>query len=219
MITSEKTTSLVLSLIKAKKMIVSGVAKNAQNPSFGSKYADLSCILEAVEEPLGFNGLVILQAPGSYEGGCISLTTRILHESGEFMEVKSSIPLEFADPQGVGSGITYLRRYALASLLGLYQVDDDANLATPRRVPVVKAKEQAPVQASKPAPQTSVAKPTSQPAATSGKVESWLKTISNASIERLQTAVKTAESTFQGGELETIRAAFAARFEELGVTA
>ena len=220
MITSEKTNSLLAAMIEAKNEIDTGVGKDGTNQNFGSTYSTLGAILKAIEKPLAANKLIIIQAPEKYEGGCIVLTTRVFHVSGEFIETESSIPVEFADPQGAGSAITYLRRYALTSLLGLYQADDDGNTATPRRVPVAVAQEKQQAQAAKPA-QTSVAKPaaSAQPAATSGKVDSWLKTIANASLERLQTAVKTAESTFQGSELETIRAAFAARFEELGVTA
>ena len=54
------------------------------------------------------------------------MTRLVCVEKGMFVE--SGIPLpEIADPQKLGSAITYFRRYTLASLLGLKSTDDDAN--------------------------------------------------------------------------------------------
>ena len=53
------------------------------------------------------------------------LTTRLFHDSGEWVEDTATIPLPKNDPQGYGSAATYGRRYALAAITGLYQDDDD----------------------------------------------------------------------------------------------
>src|SRR6202008_4399225 len=57
----------------------------------------------------------------------LHMTTRLLHESGEWMEGTLVMPLPKQDPQGFGSAMTYARRYALAAITGLYQDDDDGN--------------------------------------------------------------------------------------------
>jgi hypothetical protein len=61
----------------------------------------------------------------------VHLTTRLLHTSGQWIEDTASSPLPKADPQGVGSATTYLRRYALAAFLCITQEDDDGEAARP----------------------------------------------------------------------------------------
>lgn len=106
---------------------VDNIKKDAKNPFFKSTYASLSNILDAIKEPLCECGLSISQFPeGDY-----SLTTRIMHESGEWMEASYSMKPVKDDPQGRGSCITYQRRYAIASVLSLnIDEDDDGNHAT-----------------------------------------------------------------------------------------
>ena len=107
---------------------VSKVKKDAKNPFFKSTYASLSNILDAIDEPLRDSGLTFLQFPfGEY-----GLTTIIVHgESGEYMQGTYYMKPVKDDPQGRGSVITYQRRYALASVLGLnIDDDDDANTGT-----------------------------------------------------------------------------------------
>jgi hypothetical protein len=67
----------------------------------------------------------------------VHLTTRLLHTSGQWIEDTASSPLPKADPQGVGSATTYLRRYALAAFLCITQEDDDGEAARPAN-PVIK---------------------------------------------------------------------------------
>lgn len=104
--------------------------KDSTNPHFRSKYADLASVWDAIREPLSSNGLSALQLVGTSEGKT-SLTTRICHESGEWIESLWEIPIGKNDPQGLGSAISYARRYALAASLGVTQDDDDANAAMP----------------------------------------------------------------------------------------
>jgi hypothetical protein len=81
---------------------------------------------------LAAHGIAVLQAPG-YAEGVVTLTTRLLHESGEWIESEAGSPVPKMDPQGVGSAVTYLRRYSLAGLCGITQEDDDGNAASQRR--------------------------------------------------------------------------------------
>ena len=128
----EKSDSIVkLSKALVKMQSEMGAASRlSDNPYFKSKYADLNSVWEAVAEPLHNNGLAVTQLVGEYVDGTQSLESVLIHESGEWISCKSSIPLAKKDPHGAGSGITYLRRYNLASLTGcLSELDDDANAA------------------------------------------------------------------------------------------
>lgn len=103
------------------------ISKDSTNPFFKSKYASLSNILEHIQIPLGECELSIAQFPD--ESG---LTTILMHTSGEYLESTYLMPVsKINDPQAVGSAITYARRYALGSILGLnIEEDDDANKAS-----------------------------------------------------------------------------------------
>lgn len=105
------------------------VKKDAANPFFKSKYADLATVWDAVREPLAKNGLSVLQEPGT-DGDRAALTTTLLHTSGEYTRSRMSVPVAKQDPQGYGSAITYMRRYALQSVLGVAPEDDDGNAAS-----------------------------------------------------------------------------------------
>jgi hypothetical protein len=104
------------------------IAKDATNPFFNSKYATLSAILEAIKQPLQDAGLSFTQFPTGQNG----LTTMLMHsESGEYMQCEYFMQPTKNDPQAQGSVISYMRRYALAAVLGLnLNEDDDANAAT-----------------------------------------------------------------------------------------
>lgn len=106
---------------------MSPIKKDSSNPFFKSKYASLSTILEQIQIPLEECGLSFCQFP---DGECLT-TILMHHESGEFMQACYNIHPAKSDPQGIGSAITYARRYALASILGLnIDEDDDGNAAS-----------------------------------------------------------------------------------------
>ena len=107
------------------------VAKSAENPAFKNggkpmRYADLGSILESILPTLTENGLSVVQFPDGENG----LTTRLNHISGEWMQATGFMRPVQATPQGVGSTITYARRYALCAVLGLIVADDDGNAAS-----------------------------------------------------------------------------------------
>jgi hypothetical protein len=110
---------------------VKNPANTANNPFFKSKYAPLNEILNDVRPLLSKYGLSVLQVPGG-DGQDVVITTLLLHDSGEWIE---TYPLNMKpaknDPQGIGSCITYGRRYSLAAVLGISsEDDDDGNVAS-----------------------------------------------------------------------------------------
>lgn len=103
------------------------VKKDGENPHFKSKFATLENIIETIRKPLAENKLSFVQMPT----GDNELATIIMHESGEYIRSTAKMELAKHDPQGQGSGITYMRRYALAAALGLAtEEDDDGNQAS-----------------------------------------------------------------------------------------
>ena len=108
------------------------VAKSSTNPHFKSKYADLATVLDAVLPALNGAGISLVQAPGGDGEGNVTLTTTLLHESGEWMESTLTMRPTKSDPQGVGSAITYARRYAALAVAGAAPEDDDGNSASQR---------------------------------------------------------------------------------------
>ncbi len=128
--------ALAAALSKAQASIT-GALKDSANPFFKSRYADLASCWDACRKPLTDNGLAVIQTIEAGETRAILVTT-LCHESGEW--IKSYCPILTKDdsPQGQGSGITYARRYALAAMVGLAQIDDDAEAAQGRTKPVVR---------------------------------------------------------------------------------
>lgn len=102
--------------------------KSAQNPHFKSKYADLASVVDATMPALNANGIAVIQPLAETETGRV-VVTKFIHSSGEVLEC--AIPLIVAknDMQGLGSAITYGRRYGLMSLAGIAPEDDDGNAA------------------------------------------------------------------------------------------
>lgn len=122
---------LAAALAKAQAK-VKGAAKDSTNPHFRSKYADLESVWSACRGPLTENGLSVSQWPGRDADGC-TLTTLLLHSSGQWIKGTASTALSKNDAQGVGSALTYLRRYALAAVASVAPEDDDGNAASQER--------------------------------------------------------------------------------------
>lgn len=126
MTTSESIKEISKALVKFHAS-VGKIKKGSANPFFKSKYASLSDILDIIDEPLTSAGLVIVQFPE----GTNTLTTRLIHESGEWIEANYFMKPTKEDPQSFGSVITYQRRYAIGAILSLnIDEDDDANKAS-----------------------------------------------------------------------------------------
>lgn len=131
--TSESIAALAAALNKAQSQM-GGAQKTALNPFFKSKYADLSSVVQAIKEPFSDNGLAYVQFPISTQSA-IGVVTRLMHESGEWMEQEYYLPLQKLDAQAAGAAITYARRYALQSIAGIPAEDDDAESAMLRGKP------------------------------------------------------------------------------------
>lgn len=103
--------------------------KDSTNPHFKSKYADLTSVWEACRDALTKNGLSVSQVT-DFEGEATFIRTILLHSSGEMLEGKYPLRPVQNTPQGMGSAISYARRYALAAMVGVVADDDDGNAAS-----------------------------------------------------------------------------------------
>ncbi len=137
--TSEQIDKIAPALVKAQAAILFA-KKDTTNPHFKSTFAGLPSVIDAVKPALNENGIAFIQTPSPSDDGRLHLTTRLLHVSGQWIEDTAVCPLPKADPQGFGSASTYLRRYSLAAITGLYQDDDDGEGATRGGEPETTAK-------------------------------------------------------------------------------
>ena len=135
MITSDSIANLTLALSIVQGKMTHAI-KDSANPFFKSKYADLESVWDVCRSLLSENGLAVMQFPGDInfvqlekDNGDVniatkmSLTTIISHKSGEFISQEMSVPVTKPDAQGAGSALTYMRRYALAAVVGVVQAD------------------------------------------------------------------------------------------------
>lgn len=117
--------------LAAAQGTLQGASKSGRNPHFNSRYADLSSVWEACREPLATHGLAVIQLPERRDGD-VAVTTILSHVSGEWIGSRLSTAIARQDAQSVGSAITYLRRYALAAMVGVAPEDDDGEAAVGR---------------------------------------------------------------------------------------
>lgn len=127
---SESIENLAKAFVKFQSE-VTNPANTADNPFFKSKYAPLNEVLNLVRPILTKYGLSIIQSP-SAQGDSVTVTTIILHESGEWIRLDPlTLKADKNTAQGIGSAITYARRYALSAALGISsEDDDDGNIAS-----------------------------------------------------------------------------------------
>jgi len=136
---SESLAKISPALVKALSEM-RGVAKDSKNPHFKNDYASLEAVIDVARPVLAAHGLAFMQGLGEYVGGAMTVSTRILHESGEWIESDFQMPVSKADPQGTASASTYARRYSLMGILGLPAVDDDGEASMPRSTKPGEAK-------------------------------------------------------------------------------
>ena len=123
---SESIADLATALCLAQGEI-GGAVKNNTNPHFKSAFADLESVIKVIKPAFLKHGLSFVQLPITSEGGKgIGVSTMLMHSSGQWIEGEYLLPLEKVTPQGAGAAITYARRYGLVSLVGIPQVDLDA---------------------------------------------------------------------------------------------
>jgi hypothetical protein len=124
---------------------IENASKNAANPHFKSKYADLAEVLNTIRPVFAKHGLTIVQFP-QFDGARASVVTLIGHKEGGYITAEATCVPAKSDAQGIGSATTYLRRYSAAAAAGIAQEDDDGQAAAHNRKPdAVSAKDAAKV--------------------------------------------------------------------------
>lgn len=112
----------------AAQAAMPAVTPDGINPHFSSKFVTLGKLLSKTRPILNQHGITLVQMPSQTPDGQPALTTRLVHKSGESTESTMPLLLAKKDPQGLGSALTYARRYALAAALAIAdQEDDDGN--------------------------------------------------------------------------------------------
>lgn len=115
--------------------------KNAANPHFKNRYADLGEVIDCSEAALAKHKLLVTETLETADGGVQVLRTRVWHiPSGEWLDSVVRLMIGKMEMQPLGSAITYARRYARKALFGMVDVDDDGKKASSRS----KAKEEVP---------------------------------------------------------------------------
>lgn len=105
-------------------------AKDATNPHFQKKYADIASVIDVIRKPLADNGLCVMQPMKVVDGG-VEVETWVMHESGQWCMETTFMPAPSnANPQQLGSATTYARRYGLNGMFVLGAEDDDGNAAS-----------------------------------------------------------------------------------------
>jgi len=140
---SEQINELALALSKVQGAI-RPAQMNAVNPFLKNRYADLGSIIETARALLASNGLSVSQMVGG-DDNAVNITSILMHSSGQWME--STVSMSIGEERGksaaqvAGSIITYLRRYSLASMLGIYADEDtDGHTVVKPAVPANGAK-------------------------------------------------------------------------------
>lgn len=125
---SDQLNELAKALCAAQGQIKHAV-KDSANPFFKSRYADLTSVWDAIRDAFQKNGLSVSQIPTTDDDGKPALQTILLHTSGQWLSGIVPINPIKQDPQGLGSAITYMRRYALQAIAGVCADDDDGEAA------------------------------------------------------------------------------------------
>lgn len=99
--------------------------KDAVNPAFKSRYADLTAVWEAIRPSISKHGIAVFQEPVTVERG-VAVTTLLAHKSGQWVKFEPlTVPMGKQDAHGVGSATTYAKRFALCAAIGVVADDDD----------------------------------------------------------------------------------------------
>jgi hypothetical protein len=135
----ERATPELFAALADAQFQIENASKNAANPHFRSRYADLAEVLNTVRPVLAKHGLSVMQST-AFDGAMVFVETVLAHSSGGSVSSTASCVPAKTDAQGVGAATTYLRRYALAAIAGVAQEDDDGNgAAHSKPAPVVQS--------------------------------------------------------------------------------
>jgi len=128
MIQTSETIAEVSKSLVTFQATVEAVKKNDKN-YYSKAYANLDGIIETIKPELKKCKLALIQSVEPTDAIGLLCRTRIIHESGEWIESTTYLTAEKNTPQGFGSATTYLRRYGLQAALGLSAEDDDGEQA------------------------------------------------------------------------------------------
>lgn len=120
--TSDDTAALVKALAAAQ-CEMKNATLNCVNPHYKNRYADLAAIRDATVPILARHEITATQATTVDEHG-FHLVTRLSHASGQWIEGVYPLTIQ-ANPQAMGSQMTYARRYSLAAICGISADEDD----------------------------------------------------------------------------------------------
>ena len=130
---SDEIKDLVAALSKAQGVMKPAIF-NKVNPHFKSRYADFSSCMDACRIPLSSNGLAVIQSCETIDTKLMLVTT-LAHISGQWMSSEFPIITSKMDSQGIGSAMTYAKRYSLCGMIGIVadeEGDDDGEAAVGR---------------------------------------------------------------------------------------
>ena len=119
------------------------------NPFLKNSYASLGAVIAGGRPVLAKFGLAVTQLTFG-EDGVVGVETMLTHSSGEW--ISDRVSMQVGDERGkssaqvAGSIVTYLRRYALASILGVY-ADEDGDGNKPAPAELKAREEKKPVEA------------------------------------------------------------------------
>lgn len=192
-----KTSESIVEISKALIELLPGIENmKADTKGYGYDYISLESILKMMKPKLKKAKLAIIQMPCTDQPGTVGICTRILHDSGEYLENTVYAPPTAVKgtniTQQLGATITYLRRYSLMSILGI--TDDDTDGLTPAEIKAKNAQSvnnvfNPPIQQPGPVNGTPVA-PKGQSGQTSGPIpqgaSSSIGPYNNQNIEQIR---------------------------------
>lgn len=114
---------------------IKDVEKDSVNTFFKSAdgkpsgYASLPAVLAVIRPLMAECGLSLCQMPDTLDGKPV-LTSMLMHKSGQYVTSHAPLLLDKTNSQGLGSSISYLRRFSATAILGISQTDDDGNEAS-----------------------------------------------------------------------------------------
>ena len=121
-----KETNLIESLVKAQSEMAHA-AFDQTNPHFKSKFASLKSVIDAIKPALNANGIFFMQVSHPLDHG-VGIETIFCKADEKLSTGVVMVPVDKANAQGLGSALTYAKRYSLAMACGIAaDVDDDGN--------------------------------------------------------------------------------------------
>lgn len=133
MLTSEQTNEITEALIAVASELTNPernrkVEVKTDKGKYSFQYTTLDALLDHARPVLAKNGVAMLTTLEPSEGGLV-LETRLQHKSGQFVASKVPVRPERNGAQALGAVITYMRRYALSSMLPISSTEDtDSNV-------------------------------------------------------------------------------------------